>query len=422
MEQNTNKVGKHSAPQQVQGESFFRRLLKKPGVQSFLAALLCIVIGLVVGYIVLLAIEPSGASKAIGAVLKNFLARRSSALRMKQFANTLVKTAPLIMCSLSILFAYKTGLFNIGAAGQYVLGAGAALYCALGLELPWYVCLLAAMVCGAIWGAVPGIFKAYCTRVAAAGALLGCISGALKAYCNVNEVISCIMLNWISLYAVNSVLKDFCPVGYKDTFTLVSRNSSALLPSLGLNKVFGSESATIAIPMAVIIAIIIWVVLEKTKFGYEIKATGLNRNAAKYCGMHEKRNIILTMFIAGALAGIAAAMMFLSGFMEWDINQSSVPAMGFNGIAAAFLGGLNPIGAIFSSYFIQHITDGGSSLDTRLYPTQISDLISSLIIYLCGFVLFFKLRMNARIDGKNKKQTAKAEPAALGTETKEEQN
>jgi len=370
MEQNTNKVGKHSAPQQVQGESFFRRLLKKPGVQSFLAALLCIVIGLVVGYIVLLAIEPSGASKAIGAVLKNFLARRSSALRMKQFANTLVKTAPLIMCSLSILFAYKTGLFNIGAAGQYVLGAGAALYCALGLELPWYVCLLAA---------------------AAAGALLGCISGALKAYCNVNEVISCIMLNWISLYAVNSVLKDFCPVGYKDTFTLVSRNSSALLPSLGLNKVFGSESATIAIPMAVIIAVIIWVVLEKTKFGYEIKATGLNRNAAKYCGMREKRNIILTMLIAGALAGIAAAMMFLSGFMEWDINQSSVPAMGFNGIAAAFLGGLNPIGAIFSSYFIQHITDGGSSLDTRLYPPQISDLISSLIIYLCGFVLYFRL-------------------------------
>lgn len=118
--------------------------------------------------------------------------------------------------------------------------------------------------------------------------------------------------------------------------------------------------------------------------------------------MREKRNIILTMLIAGALAGIAAAMMFLSGFMEWDINQSSVPAMGFNGIAAAFLGGLNPIGAIFSSYFIQHITDGGSSLDTRLYPTQISDLISSLIIYLCGFVLFFKLRMNARIDGKTK--------------------
>ena len=137
--------------------------------------------------------------------------------------------------------------------------------------------------------------------------------------------------------------------------------------------------------------------------------------------MKDKRNIILTMAISGALASFGAAFFYLTGIENYK-TASSVPAMGFNGIAAAFLGGLNPIGAIFSSYFIQHITDGGSSLDTRLYPTQISDLISSLIIYLCGFVLFFKLRMNARIDGKNKKQTAKAEPAALGTETKEEQN
>ena len=391
MEQNTNKVGKHSAPQRVQGESFFRRLLKKPGVQSFLAALLCIVIGLVVGYIVLLAIEPSGASKAIGAVLKNFLARRSSALRMKQFANTLVKTAPLIMCSLSILFAYKTGLFNIGAAGQYVLGAGAALYCALGLELPWYVCLLAA---------------------AAAGALLGCISGALKAYCNVNEVISCIMLNWISLYAVNSVLKDFCPVGYKDTFTLVSRNSSALLPSLGLNKVFGSESATIAIPMAVIIAVIIWVVLEKTQFGYEIKATGLNRNAAKYCGMREKRNIILTLVISGALAGMGAAMLYLTGYEQWQCSTSSVPGMGFNGIAAAFLGCLDPLGSLLSSFFIQHITNGGGYVDKTMYCSQISDLISAIIIYLCGFVLFMKSAMNTIAARREEKAIAKAKALA----------
>ena len=378
-----------------------RKFMKNNAVQSILISVLCIILGMLIGYIVLLFIEPSGAADAILSVIKNFFFYPEGAVRTKYFGATLVKTAPLVMCSLSILFAYKVGLFNIGAAGQYVAGAALGIYAALALGCNWFICLLLAT---------------------AAGAALGALTGALKAYCNVNEVISCIMLNWISLYAVNSVLKDFCPVGYKDTFTLVSRNSSALLPSLGLNKVFGSESATIAIPMAVIIAIIIWVVLEKTKFGYEIKATGLNRNAAKYCGMREKRNIILTMFIAGALAGIAAAMMFLSGFMEWDINQSSVPAMGFNGIAAAFLGGLNPIGAIFSSYFIQHITDGGSSLDTRLYPTQISDLISSLIIYLCGFVLFFKLRMNARIDGKNKKQTAKAEPAALGTETKEEQN
>ena len=215
------------------------------------------------------------------------------------------------------------------------------------------------------------------------------------------------MLNWISLYAVNSVLKDFCPVGYKDTFTLVSRNSSALLPSLGLNKVFGSESATIAIPMAVIIAIIIWVVLEKTKFGYEIKATGLNRNAAKYCGMREKRNIILTLVISGALAGMGAAMLYLTGYEQWQCSTSSVPGMGFNGIAAAFLGGLNPFGTILASFFIQHITAGGAYVDKTMYCAQISDLISALIIYLCGFVLFMKYAMNSAISKREEKAALK---------------
>ena len=100
------------------------------------------------------------------------------------------------------------------------------------------------------------------------------------------------------------------------------------------------------------------------------------------------------MGIAGALAGLGAAMFFLSGFEEWSVTQSSVPAMGFNGIAAAFLGGLNPIGAIFSSFFIQHITNGGAYVDMKMYSSQISDFISSVIIYLCGFVLFFKHCLN----------------------------
>lgn len=352
--------------------SFFQKLLANPGFRSFTAALLCILIGLLIGYIVLLIINPDHAGKAITTILKNFMTRNRAELRLKSFGNTLVKTAPLLLCSLSILFAYKAGLFNIGAAGQYVLGAGAALYCALGLNLPWYVCLVAAVL---------------------AGALLGAISGALKAYLNVNEVISCIMLNWISLYLVNLVLKDYCPVGHKDTFELGIKNSSAILPKLGLNELFGNERVTIAIPIAIIIAVLIWIILSKTRFGYEIKATGYNRNAAKYAGMREKQNIILTMVIAGALAGIAAALLFLSDFSQWDINQSSVPAMGFNGIAASFLGGLHPIGAIFSSFFIQHITDGGSLLDTTYYPVQIADLISAIIIYLCGFVLFIKLKM-----------------------------
>ena len=146
---------------------------------------------------------------------------------------------------------------------------------------------------------------------------------------------------------------------------------------------------TIGLPLAVIMAVVVWVVLEKTKFGFELKATGMNKNAAKYCGMKEKRNTIVTMMIAGGLSGLGAAVFYLSGIETWMVQQTTVPGMGFNGIAAAFLGGLNPIGTIFSSYFIQHITSGGSYVDKTMYCTQISDLISAFIIYLCGFVFFF---------------------------------
>ncbi|WP_294547937.1 ABC transporter permease [uncultured Pseudoflavonifractor sp.] len=365
---------------------------KNKGVQSLTASLLCILIGLLVGYIVLLIINPAGATEAIKTIVENFLYYPSAAARLKYLGNTLVKTVPLIMCSLSILFAYKVGLFNIGAAGQYVVGAGASLYCALALGMPWYVCLIAAIV---------------------AGCVLGGISGALKAYCNVNEVISCIMLNWISLYAVNMLLAGVKEVASPYTLTLASTNKDAILPSLGLGQFFSNNQyVTIAIPLAVIISIVVWVVLEKTMFGYELKATGFNKFAAKYCGMKEKRNIILTMVIAGGLAAMGAGMFYLTGFEQWQTTASAVPAMGFNGIAAAFLGGLNPIGAIFSSYFIQHITNGGAYVDKTMYSAQIADFISALIIYLCGFVLFFKSFMDKRADRKAEAKALAAKRAA----------
>ena len=136
--------------------------------------------------------------------------------------------------------------------------------------------------------------------------------------------------------------------------------------------------------------------MSKTKLGYELKATGLNKNAAKYAGMKEKRNMILTMVIAGCLSGLGASFLYLSGIEQWSCAQTAVPAMGFNGIAAAFLGGLNPIGSVFSAFFIQHITSGGSYVDKMVYCAQISDLISAIIIYFCGFVLFFKHCMNRK--------------------------
>ena len=351
-----------------------KNIFKSGGFQSLLASLLCIVLGLFLGYLVLLLINPAGAGEAILTVIKNFMTYNRPASQLKYFGNTLVKTAPLLMCALAILFAYKVGLFNIGAAGQYCAGVALSLYAALGLGWSWLPCMLLA-ICG--------------------GAILGGISGLLKSYCNVNEVISGIMLNWIVLYLTNMLLTTVKEDASPYTKVLAHINESAVLPSLGLGALFNNNQYVgLAIPLSVLMAILVWVVLEKTKFGYELKATGYNKNAAKYCGMAEKRNIILTLLIGGGLAGLGAGLFYLTGFEQWSCGQSSVPGMGFNGIAAAFLGGLNPIGSIFSSYFIQHITVGGAYLDKSMYCTQISDLISSIIIYLCGFVLFMKFVMN----------------------------
>ena len=362
-------------------------LLRNSGVQSMLASLMCILVGLLVGYIALLIINAEGAWEAICNIVKNFLYYPKPVQQLKYLGNTLVKTAPLLMCALSVLFANKAGLFNIGAAGQYVVGAGACLYMALGLKLPWWICLLGAIT---------------------AGALLGALSGFLKTKFNVNEVISCIMFNWISLYCVNMLLTNVKESTSPYTEHVSKINPAALLPSMGLGKFFSkNQYVTIAIPLAILVAVAIWVLLEKTKLGYELKATGNNKNAAKYAGMKENRNIILTMAIAGGLAGMAAALLYLSGYEQWSCSQASVPGMGFNGIAAAFLGGLHPVGSIFSSFFIQHITAGGAYVDKTLYCAQVSDFISSLIIYLCGFVLFMKTAMNRSIAKSEEKAAAK---------------
>lgn len=373
-----------------------KNILRSSGFQSLLASLVCVVLGLFIGYIVLLCINPAGAGEAISTVIKNFLTYNKTSSQLKYLGNTLVKTAPLLLCALSILFAYKVGLFNIGAAGQYCGGAALCLYAALALKWSWLPCMLLAM---------------------AGGALLGCISGLLKSYRNVNEVISGIMLNWIVLYLTNMLLTTVKEGTSPYTLVLAHNNPSAVLPSLGLGALFNkSQYVGLAIPLAIVIAILIWILLEKTRFGYELRATGSNKNAAKYCGMAEKRNIILTLAISGALAGLGAAMLYLTGYEQWQCSTSSVPNMGFNGIAAAFLGGLNPIGSIFASFFIQHITAGGAYVDKSMYCSQISDLISAIIIYLCGFVLFLKHIMNSSLDRREEKRlqaaAAKAAPAA----------
>ena len=370
------------------------RLAGSEAFLSVAASLVCIVIGLLLGLIVLAIIN---AEHAFGDGLMVIL--QSGFKSPRNMGTVLANAAPLIMTGLSVGFAFKTGLFNIGAAGQYTLGAFGALYCAIVLQWPWYLCLLAAMVFGAVWGALPGIFK---------------------AYLNINEVITAIMFNWIGLYLVNELIYQngtgpMYDVRNTRTFNLRKNPDYAqsIIPDFGLNKMFQTNSTTIAIFLAVVVAIIVWVILEKTTFGYELKAVGLNKNAAKYAGINEKKNIVLSMAIAGALAGFGAGLYYLSSVSEWNpLNSTSLPAMGFNGIPVALLASSNPIGTIFSALFISHISVGGSFLSTKYYPTEISDLISGIIIYLCAFSMLFRGKIHALLFKNADKTNVNAEPAS----------
>ena len=381
-------------------------LYQKEGTKKVLASLISILVGLLVGGIAVILvgcfnekISLSGAWDGFRIIFAGiFSTGRNAAGELTWGFNAvntgdmLFRATPLIMTGLSVAVAFKTGLFNIGAAGQYCFGVALSLYAALGLGWSWLPCLLVAM---------------------AGGAVLGAISGVLKSYCNVNEVISGIMLNWIVLYLTNMLLTTVKEAASPYTIVLANNNPSAVLPSLGLGALFNkNQYVGLAIPLSIVMAILIWIVLDKTRFGYELKATGFNRNAAKYCGMAEKRNVILSLVISGALAGMGAALLYLTGYEQWQCSTSSVPAMGFNGIAAAFLGGLNPLGTVLASFFIQHITAGGAYVDKSLYCAQISDLISSIIIYLCGFVLFMKHVMNSSIAKREEKAALKAKAAA----------
>ncbi len=358
------------------------RLASSEGFLSVAASLICVVIGLLLGLVVLALIN---AEHAFGDGLMVIL--KSGFKSPRNMGTVLSNAAPLIMTGLSVGFAFKTGLFNIGAAGQYTLGAFGALYCALVLHLPWYLCLMAAMIMGALWGMIPGVFK---------------------AYLNINEVITSIMFNWIGLYMVNDIMygKGKSPMydmATTKTYSLRKAAPEAMIPDFGLSEKFGRlQSVTIAIFIAIALAIIVYIVLNKTTFGYELKACGLNKNAAKYAGINDKRNIIASMAIAGALAGIGAGLFYLSTVAEWNPQVSTaLPVMGFNGISVALLACSNPIATIFSSLFVSYITVGGTKLSTQYFTKEIADVITAIIIYLCAFSLLFKNKIRAVLMGKH---------------------
>lgn len=349
-----------------------KAMLSSSGAKKFYSSLACILLGLLVGFIILLCLSPMDAAFEFFTMITGGLLY----FKVDGIFSILTRAAPLICCGLSICFAYKAGMFNIGAAGQYVIGVFGSLFFALYIKAPWYVCILMAMFFSSIYAAIPGF---------------------LKSFFNVNEVISGIMLNWIGLFFVNYSFQTYLSScvdvtkGSK-TFAITKVNPSAAIPDFGLKSSL-SVYFNIAIFIAVLVAIIIHLILNKTTLGYRIKASGMNRHATRYAGMNDKASIMSSMAISGALAGLGAALYYLSGIEEWSVQASSaLPALPWNGIVVAFIGQLSPIACIFTAIFTTMLSVGARAMTQTIFPAEIADLITGIVVYLSGLTnLFFML-------------------------------
>ena len=346
-----------------------------PSLISFLTSLLCIALGFALGFFILFAINPSNSYLGFIKILQGGFYMYFRLGNLNGLSRVISQAPMLILGGLSVAIAYKAGLFNIGVTGQYIIGALGALYSALVLHLPWYICTLIAALFGAVWGGFVGY---------------------LKAYFNVSEIISAIMLNWIALFFVNQITYsgawgDMFDAAMNTTYILAHKAPSSMIPNLGLAHLFASNTVTIAIFVAIIFALLVHILISRTTFGYGLQACGLGKDAAKYAGINDKRNIICIMAIAGALAGIAAAMYFLSDVDQWHPQISSeLPKMIGNSIPVALLAICNPIGVIFASLLVVNISVGATYLNTKFFQPEIGNLIISVIIYLCAFVAIFR--------------------------------
>lgn len=352
------------------------------GFSNFLASVMAVICGLLFGLFILVFSNPSQALSGFFMVLQGGFTDGVSGL-----GRTFYIATPIIMTGLSVGFAFKTGLFNIGAAGQFTVGAFAAVYVGVKFTFlpPWlhsFVAILAALLVGAFWGMFPGLFK---------------------ALWNVNEVISSIMMNYIGMYGVNILIKHSIYDQLRNQSQEIA--SSANLPKVGLDLIFPDTNLNIGIFISVFFVVLCYIILNKTTFGYELKACGQNPHASKYAGINSNRNIVLSMMIAGALAGVGGALLYLAGSGRHLQVLDIIASEGFDGISVALLGLSNPIGILFAGLFIAHIRVGGTNMQLFDFAPEVIEIIIAAIIYCGALSLLFKALI-AKFR-KNRKEGAK---------------
>lgn len=279
---------------------------------------------------------------------------------MYSIGETIRQISPYILAGLAVAFAFRTGLFNIGVEGQLMVGWFAAAYVGMAVELPKIIhlplALIAAALAGALWGLIPGI---------------------LKATLQVHEVIVTIMMNYIALHTVNALIKAVSDGGYKTE----KIHQTASLRSEFLSNLTDFSTMHYGIFVALAMVAVMWFILEKTKTGFELKSVGFNDHASQYAGMNVKKNIILSMVVSGAFAGLGGAMEALGTFGNM-VNRGAFTGIGFDGIAVALLGANTPLGVVFGASLFGSLKYGAGNMPNEAgVPIEIVSIVIALIIF-----------------------------------------
>lgn len=347
-------------------------------------SLLAIGIGISIGFVVMLIFNPSGAFPGLLKIILGGLQQGQ-----KGIGDVMYHATPIILTGLAVVIAFKTGLFNIGASGQMIIGGYVAIHIGVLWNIPspfhWMVSLILGTLAGAIWGAVPGI---------------------LKAISNTNEVIVSILMNYIGTLLVVYLVKSNV---YNGAYAK-SKNIqlSANLPKLG--AFFGSSAVTIGFIIAIVMAILIHYLFKRTTLGYELQASGFNKDASEYAGMSSKRNIITAMIISGAMAGLAGAIQFSVIGNNLGTTTDLLGA-GFDGISVGLLGLGEPIGAIFAGLFLSNVRQGGFYMQINGFPPQIIDIIIAIIVYVTSISAGISFAIKKRKLAHENKVKVKGEKA-----------
>lgn len=367
--------------------------------QSITIPVFAVVLSLLASAVMLLALGKDpinaflGMLRGCGIVPKaNYAAKTGMLTDFMSFLNVL---APMIFAALAVAVASKTGLFNIGISGQMLFAGFIATVVVGYSDLPAAAALPLVIVIGV-----------------AAGALVGGIIGFLKYRFNINEVVSSIMLNYIIQYVVSFFINMY----YVDP---VSRQSMYISNASRLTitgvEIFGMKAdlplAMLLVPPAIIFAKVLF---DRTKIGYEMKSVGLSRNAARYAGMSVGKNMVLSMLVSGALAGLAGVAYYLGYFNS--IQPGVLTSVGFDSIAVSILGNYNPLGIFFSSFLITIVSKGSTYMSSSAaIPQEIASIITGLILVVSACTFFIRTKL-ARMSERELESRKAAKAAATPDE------